>query len=86
MNVTTIGITVGIYNAALTIMDNGASIVVIEPYVRWTGDTGSLAYRTTTYTKPRQKQLIRKFAEAGELYLDQGDADQGATWGDINYY
>lgn len=75
MKTTKIEITCGIYNAEITIRDYGHKICVTEPYVRWKNNTGNLAEEKWATTDPAKMELIRAFAAAGALALDNG-----ATW------
>jgi hypothetical protein len=49
MNVSTIECTVGIYNTQATVRVYANKTVVTAPYVKWTNNTGTLAFRKVRF-------------------------------------
>ena len=73
MKTTTIETTCGTYETEATIRDYGHKVCVTNPYIKWVGSTGSLAFEKATFTDERRMTAMRKFAEAECGATDDGD-------------
>jgi hypothetical protein len=81
MKKTEISVTCGIYDTVITILDYGHKICITEPYVKWVNNSGSLDFGKETFTDEKKMKLIRRFADAEELYVHDGD--DVITWDEI---
>ena len=70
----TINVTVGIYASGYTaIYHRNGDVTVRSPYVRWAGNTGSLAFERTTLTGDD--------AVAAKAFFDSGESVMAANNG-----
>ncbi len=70
MKTNKIACTCGIFYTSYTIRDYGKHAVITEPYIKWAGNSGSLAFRKTRIDNEKQLSIIRQMIDADTLCVE----------------
>lgn len=76
-----INVKCGIYDTCYKLRDYGYKICVTAPYIRWTGNTGILAFDKVTVKDESQMEYLRYFYGESTFIHDDGTTMDNILYG-----